>query len=283
MAADGGGEEAGLAPGSQRQGFPWGRTAAVLALLLVLAILFSYGVQLVAAASWAVPYRSGLRLAAGAVWLLLGVVLVGRGRALVSRLVRGRERGVFWNALVNIFSAVAYLLVLFEAFSLWRVNPSNLLVGGAVTGVVVGLAAQTTLGNLFAGLVILALRPYAVGQWITCRSWMFGGSEYAGRVEEVNLFYTVLEEDGTRRVIPNAAAVIAAVTHERTDKQRFELELPYAVGLEEFREALRREGAEAEVRISGFGADGYRVRVTLPMDTSPELIRRARWRLGAAG
>ena len=46
----------------------------------------------------------------------------------------------------------------------WRaLRTSTLAVGGAVTAVVLGLAAQQTLGNLFAGLVLLSTRPFRVG------------------------------------------------------------------------------------------------------------------------
>ena len=40
----------------------------------------------------------------------------------------------------------------------------NLLVGGAVTGMVLGIAAQQSLSNVFAGLVLLFARPYIPGE-----------------------------------------------------------------------------------------------------------------------
>ena len=38
------------------------------------------------------------------------------------------------------------------------------MVGGAFTAVILGLAAQQTLGNLFVGMVLLSARPFRVGE-----------------------------------------------------------------------------------------------------------------------
>ena len=55
------------------------------------------------------------------------------------------------------------VLVVALALRIAGLRTSTLAVGGAVTAVVLGLAAQQTLGNLFAGLVLLSTRPFLVG------------------------------------------------------------------------------------------------------------------------
>ena len=60
-------------------------------------------------------------------------------------------------------SSVGYLAVLLVALDLFEVPVGHLLVGGAVTGVVVGIAAQQSLGNLFAGLVLLFVAAVHAG------------------------------------------------------------------------------------------------------------------------
>src|SRR6185437_1692606 len=59
----------------------------------------------------------------------------------------------------------------------------------AVGGVVVGVAAQASLSNAVAGLVILFSRPFRTGQYVTVRAAAFAGSEYSGEVGEITLFY----------------------------------------------------------------------------------------------
>ena len=58
-----------------------------------------------------------------------------------------------------VFIVVAAIVALRVA----GLNPATLALGGAITAVVLGLAAQQTLGNVFAGIVLIAVRPFKVG------------------------------------------------------------------------------------------------------------------------
>ena len=59
--------------------------------------------------------------------------------------------------------------------SMLSIPIGRLLLGGAIAGVVLGVAAQQSLGNVFAGLVLLMARPFAVGNRIRIRSGALGG------------------------------------------------------------------------------------------------------------
>jgi hypothetical protein len=69
---------------------------------------------------------------------------------------------------------VGYLVLFLGTLALLTIPLQQLLVGGALTGVIVGTAAQQPLGNLFAGLVLLIARPVAVGQRIGIHSGALG-------------------------------------------------------------------------------------------------------------
>ena len=61
-------------------------------------------------------------------------------------------------------------------------STSSLAIGGAVTAVVFGLAAQQTLGNLIAGTVLLSARPFRVGDRVRLQGGPIGGElEYTDR------------------------------------------------------------------------------------------------------
>ncbi len=51
------------------------------------------------------------------------------------------------------------------ALTLLQVPIQKLLVSGAITGVVLGIAAEQALANLFTGLVLLTSRPFEVRSW----------------------------------------------------------------------------------------------------------------------
>ncbi len=110
-----------------------------------------------------------------------------------------------------------YLLIGLAIVSALNLNLSGFLVGSAVIGVVIGVAAQTSLANLFAGFILLVAHPYRVGSWVHLRTYLFGApqfgaTDFSGLVMQIGSFYTVLEIDGQAVHIPNAAALNSALT-----------------------------------------------------------------------
>jgi len=78
------------------------------------------------------------------------------------------------------------------------VAPNRLLAASAISGLVLGLALQDTLGNLFAGLAIQVEKPFGVGDWIKA-------GDYEGRVAEVTWRATKMRaKSGKFVVIPNS-------------------------------------------------------------------------------
>src|SRR5262249_36548231 len=70
-------------------------------------------------------------------------------------------------------AVVRYALLLIGAFAtliitldLFHVPVSQLVLGGALTSVFVGIAAQQSLSNVFAGIVLLVARPFRVGDTV---------------------------------------------------------------------------------------------------------------------
>ena len=145
-----------------------------------------------------------------------GMVLVGGIYAVraLARSVRklsadnlGDARGAGLSLLVTV---IGYLLVLVTLLSSLGVNPAGLLLGGAITGVVLGIAAQQTLSNFFAGIVLLANRPLVVGQHVVMRSGPLGG-EFEGLVTDMSLFYVKVETTQGPVALPNAAVLASAI------------------------------------------------------------------------
>jgi small-conductance mechanosensitive channel len=109
-----------------------------------------------------------------------------------------------------IISLVGYGLMILPTLQILGVNLSGLLLGGAITGVIVGIAAQQTLANFFAGIVLLVVRPFTVGDSVVMRSGPLGG-EYEGRVTEMSFFYIdMITADGPVK-LPNAGVLAAAI------------------------------------------------------------------------
>lgn len=119
----------------------------------------------------------------------------------------GRSAGTTIRMLVTI---IGYVIAILVALGLTSYPVGHLLLGGAIIGVILGIAAQQSLGNVFAGLVLLAVRPFAVGNHIRVRSGSLGG-EFYGTVVSMSLTYvSVATKEGLLKV-PNSQVMNSAV------------------------------------------------------------------------
>ena len=103
-------------------------------------------------------------------------------------------------------------IALVVALHVAGVNTRDLAVGGAFTAVIIGLAAQQTLGNVIAGMVLLSARPFRVGERVRLQAGAVGGS-VEGVVSQLGLLYTVLTRGASAEqiMIPNNVVLAAAI------------------------------------------------------------------------
>ncbi len=108
-----------------------------------------------------------------ALWISVAIIVVRLLGMLVFTVFRKRKGYEASNLTRDLFALVAY--VAFIAFILHSFFPSMsftaLLPGSALLGVIIGLALQDTLGNLFAGISLHADKPFQVGDVITVGKW----------------------------------------------------------------------------------------------------------------
>jgi small-conductance mechanosensitive channel len=151
-----------------------------------------------------------VRVACALALVMLGwAVARDVGRAASPALFRRLEPATAGTVsfLIRLFLLGLALLVALRYAGL---DPRALAVGGAFTAVVFGLAAQNTLGNVLAGLLLLSARPFRVGDRVR-----FQAGALAGRVEGVvmslGLLYVTLAQGEDTIMIPNNVAMAAAV------------------------------------------------------------------------
>jgi small conductance mechanosensitive channel len=102
------------------------------------------------------------------------------------------------------------LVAVAAALRIAGINERDLAVGGAFTAVVLGLAAQQTLANVFAGMVLLSARPFRVGERVRFQGGNIAGAT-EGTVESLGLMYVTLRQGADTILLPNAAALGSAV------------------------------------------------------------------------
>jgi small conductance mechanosensitive channel len=139
-----------------------------------------------------------------------GIVATTRLSTAFSHLMGRRNVPAFEGAVKFISAAVGYLFVAFSALAVLDVSVERLLVGAGLAGVVLGIAAQQSLGNIFAGLVLILARPFVVGDHIRIRSGSLGGI-FDAWVLEMSLTYVTVRTDDGQLKIPNTAMLAAGV------------------------------------------------------------------------
>jgi small-conductance mechanosensitive channel len=152
-----------------------------------------------------------VRVAAAIVMVVLGWALArDLGRFTAPALFRRMDpatAGTVGFLIRLVFIGAAALFALRVA----GLQPETLAVGGAITAVVFGLAAQQTLGNLIAGMVLISARPFKVGDRVRLQAGGIAG-QIEGVVASLGLLYTTLgQSNGDSVMVPNNVVLTAAI------------------------------------------------------------------------
>jgi small conductance mechanosensitive channel len=112
--------------------------------------------------------------------------------------------------LCNIIYTVLMAVIVIAAIGQLGVQTTSLLAVFGAAGLAVGLALQGSLSNFASGVLIVAFRPYKVGDFIEA-----GGE--AGSVDEVQIFTTILKSpDNKKIIVPNAQIMSGTITNYST-------------------------------------------------------------------
>jgi len=147
---------------------------------------------------------------------LLASLLVLLSFWAVASLVRWLMRVLFRRivsdlTVENLIKQIAYYTVwaigLVVATSALGINPQALATGLGLTGVALGFALKDILANFVSGILILAMRPFEIGDQIVI-------GETEGSVERINLRATEIRTyDGRAVLVPNAEVFTSRVTN----------------------------------------------------------------------
>jgi small-conductance mechanosensitive channel len=151
-----------------------------------------------------------VRIASTAALVVLGWSFAASlGRAIGPTLLRRLEPGTAGTVafLIRLLTLVMSVVI---ALRLAGLRPETLAVGGAITAVILGLAAQQTIGNLIAGTVLMSARPFRVGDRVRVHAGGVAG-QVEGIVTSLGLLYTTLANGEDRILVPNNVVLSGAV------------------------------------------------------------------------
>ena len=120
-------------------------------------------------------------------------------------------------------SVVRYSLLVVTIIAVlaqFGVNTTSIIAVLGAAGLAIGLALQGTLSNVAAGVMLLFLRPFRVGNWIEA-------ANISGTVREIGLFTTVIDTfDNVYISVPNSTIWSSTIiNHSRYNTRRMDIDI----------------------------------------------------------
>jgi small-conductance mechanosensitive channel len=144
----------------------------------------------------------------------------------------------------------------------------------SIIGIIVGIAAQSTISNVIAGLAIIVSKPFGVGDYVTVRS-------ESGFVEDITFRHTVIRLRDAHLIIPNSAITSDVIFNHSnsTIKCRLDIRVAYNSNLEMTKQIIREEARKVatidadtvEVLLSKTDDKGATFSVIFGLEGSPDV------------
>src|SRR5262245_21282392 len=149
---------------------------------------------------------TGLRILVAALIFFVGRSLARAvGRAIDRMMDRSKLDVSLRKFLGDVIYAVLFVAVVIAALDTAGVKTTAVIAVLGAAGLAVGLALQGSLSNFAAGVMLIVLRPYKVGDLVLI-------GKHLGRVDAIKVFHTILITADHRQVtIPNGGIIAAPI------------------------------------------------------------------------
>lgn len=166
-----------------------------------------------------------------AIFVLVAGAIVGKWVARTVALALARSGAIDETARPALAAAARYavlVIAIVAALSQIGVQTASLIAVLGAAGLAIGLALQGTLANIAAGIMLLWLRPFKLGDYIEIVS----GTPFAGTVREIGLFACQIETyDGLFLFAPNSTIWAVPVrNHSRNAGRLISFNVGFAPG-----------------------------------------------------
>ncbi|MFW6198918.1 MAG: mechanosensitive ion channel family protein, partial [Acidobacteriota bacterium] len=192
----------------------------------------------------ALAIEYGPRILGALIFLIVAWILAGWTRRIVRRAL---ERTEFDATLTIFFAGLArwgvLILAILACLGLFGIQTTSFAAVIGAGGLAIGLAFQGTLSNFSSGVMLLAFRPFEVGDFIKAAG-------VSGTVKEIQLFYTTLDTPGNERIfVPNeqiSGGIIENFTHHDVRRVAVDVGADYGAPIDDTRAVLEKAVASVE-------------------------------------
>lgn len=135
-------------------------------------------------------------------------------KRITKRLEKRQADATLSRVLVNVTRLSLKIVVLLCLIGFLGVQTSSIAAVLASLGVGIGLAVQGTLSNFAGGVILIIMRPFKLGDFITAQG-------EKGFVEDIKLFYTVIRTTDNRVVyVPNGSLANGVIVNNSVKETR---------------------------------------------------------------
>ncbi len=175
--------------------------------------------------------------------IIFAIIVFTVGKWLLGKIIRVveftcRNRRIDITVILfikNLVQVIYYIILILIVIQILGINTSSLVAMLASAGLAVGMALSGTLQNFAGGAMLLLLKPYRVGDYITTQG-------ESGIVKEITLFTTVIETYDKHTIfIPNSAvssAVIDNATYSETRRVAITVSISYGASVADARRVI---------------------------------------------
>ena len=157
----------------------------------------------------------GQRIISTLVIILVGILAARFLTMFIDNILKRTKMPATTRGFVNTLIYIAIIVMtVIMALTPFEIDIGPLVVGLAIIGFIVGLAIQGALSNFAAGIMILAQRPFHVGDFVDVAGEI-------GEVKEITMTSTVIDTpENVKVVFPNAKVLAGEIKNYSAHKIR---------------------------------------------------------------
>ena len=254
-----------------------GVTVIIVGVFAVLTILL-YSLQRIFGIP--IPYPEITITVTWALIALVGVWILGHTiQTTVSPLI-GKAGATTVRKTVT---AVLIFVIIFATLDKVGIDLSAYLVSLGVTAVVIGLAAQSTIGNLIAGMLVLISKPFRKGDYIRVN---VTGGPIEGRLDEISFLRSrIVTNDGVSISVPNTVMLAVPISNFTVFEKRpiiLSLSVDRNISIETFRSKIQaallnngEDDNDIRLYVRGFEEDSITIELWVQVATQNFLKERS--------
>jgi small-conductance mechanosensitive channel len=227
-----------------------------------------------------IPYPNVTITITWALIALVGVWILGHTiQTTTSPLIGAASAGT----VRKIVTALLLFAILFAALGRLGIDLSAYLVSLGVTAIVVGFAAQTTIGNLIAGMLVLVSKPFRRGDYVRVN---ITAAPIEGRLDEISFLRSrIVTLDGISISVPNTVMLAVPISNFTVFEMRpiiLNVTLDRSVSVDAFRNKIEtaqisdnEEKSEKRLYVKGFDRESTAVELWVQVSTQNFLRERS--------